>query len=394
MSVSSKFFFLISIVFLLLLSSCKSKFNLRQIEKGRVLCQANFALREIPITITAFPCSRSAGDIHEFYSEGDYWWPNPKNPNGPYIRRDGLSNPDNFIKHRQMLMRLSYYVPALTAAYLLTNDKKYVAAVEKHLKAWFIDPDTKMNPNLLFAQAIKGRVTGRGIGIIDGIHLVEVAQAVRVLHKCRAINDDVFRQVRDWFRQFLHWMTTHPYGIKERDHGNNHSTCWAVQVAAYARLVGDSSQLNYVRRMFKTVLIPQQMAPDGSFPKELKRTKPYNYSLFNLQAFTVLSALASKNNDLWYFKLPDGRGLQKAVQFMFPYIKHKSRWPFGKDVMYWDQWPVRDVTLLFAGFKYHKPEYLRVWRKLPADPTEYEVLRNYFVRQPLLWQEELGDNSK
>ena len=384
----SKFLVLIA-VFFVLLPSCKSNFDLRQIEKDRVLCQANFAMREIPITITAFRCPRSAGGLHDFYSEGDYWWPDPENPAGPYIRKDGLSNPDNFLKHRQMLMRLSYYVPVLTAAYLLTDEKKYVKAVENHLTAWFIDPATKMNPNMLFAQAIKGRVTGRGIGIIDAVQLVEVAQAIRVLHEHRAINARTFRQVREWFRQFLHWITTHPYGINERDHGNNHATCWAVQVAAYARLVGDSSQLEYVRRMFKTVLIPQQMAPDGSFPKELKRTKPYGYSLFNLQAFTVLCALAAKNNDLWYFRLPDGRGMEKAVRFMFPYMRNKSRWPFKKDVMYWKQWPVRDLTLLFAAVKYHNSDYFKVWKKLPADPTDYEVLRNYFVRQPLLWQKEL-----
>ena len=381
----------LTLLFALSLSfvSCRRSFDLRRLEKQRVLCAANLALREIPVTITAFHCPRSAGGLHDFYSEGDYWWPDPQNPDGPYIRRDGLSNPQNFIAHRLLLMRLSYHVPVMTAAFLLTRDGKYVKAVEKHLRAWFVDPQTKMNPDLLFAQAIKGRTTGRSIGIIDGIHLIEVVQAVRVLERQGQINAELLNAVKTWFRNFLNWLTTHPYGIKERDHGNNHSTCWAAQVAAYALLVGDSTQLHYVRKMFKTVLIPQQMAQDGSFPKELKRTKPYSYSLFNLQAMTVVCALASVNNDLWYFRLPDGRGMEKAVRFMFPYIKDKFRWPYQKDIAYYDKWPVRDFSLLFAGVKYHHNEYLRVWQKLPADPSDYEVLRNYFVRQPLLWQKEL-----
>ncbi len=382
---------ILSSIFVLALATiaCQPSFDLPKIERARVMCQANFALREMPVTITAFHCPRSAGGLHDFYSEGDYWWPDPQNPDGPYIRRDGLSNPQNFIAHRLLLMRLSYHVPVMTAAFLLTHDSKYVKAVEEHLRAWFVDPRTKMNPNLLFAQAIKGRVKGRGIGIIDAIHLVEVAQAVRVLERQGQIDAELLMAVKTWFRNFLNWLTTHPYGIKERDHGNNHSTCWAAQVAAYALLVGDSTQLHYVRKMFKTVLIPQQMAKDGSFPKELKRTKPYSYSLFNLQAMSVVCALASQNDDLWYFKLEDGRGMEKAVHFMFPYIKDKSKWPYRKDVMYFDKWPVRDITLLFAGFKFRNAQYLKVWRRLPADPTDYEVLRNYFIRQPLLWQKEL-----
>ena len=129
---------------------------------------------EKPITITSYPCERSAGGIHDFYSEGDYWWPNPDDPNGAYIRQDGISNPDNFIKHRQLMSRLSIQVPTLVAAYKLTHDKIYADKAVKHLQAWFIADETRMNPNLMYAQAIKGFVTGRGIGIIDTIHLVEV----------------------------------------------------------------------------------------------------------------------------------------------------------------------------------------------------------------------------
>jgi len=380
----------ISLLIILFLISCgHEKFDLKTIEHDRVLTQAKFALREPPVTITAFHCERSAGGIHDFYSEGDYWWPDPQNPDGPYIRRDGLSNPDNFIKHRLLLMRLSYHVPALTAAFVLTNEQRYADAAIKHLRAWFIDPQTKMNPNMLYAQAIKGRVTGRGIGIIDAIHLVEVAQAVRVLEKKRAIDRNTLNGVKDWFSHFLNWIFTHPYGIKERDNGNNHSTCWAMQVASYAKLVGDTSKLNYVHDFYKSTLLPDQMAKDGSFPKELARTKPYGYSLFNLDAMVMVCLLASQNDDLWHYTLPDGRSIAKAVEFMFPYIKNKKNWPFKKDVLYFDQWPVRHPSLLFAGIKLSNNEYLEQWQKLEADPTKYEVLRNYFIRQPLLWQEYL-----
>ncbi|MCK5366946.1 MAG: alginate lyase family protein, partial [Cyclobacteriaceae bacterium] len=133
-------------------------------------------LDSLPVTVTASVCDRSEGNMHDFYSEGDYWWPDPEDPDGPFIRKDGQTNPENFVTHRLAMIRLSRIVGMQTSAYLLTGDKKFTEATQKHLDAWFANPDTRMNPSLNFVQAIKGRVTGRGIGIIDAIHLIEVAR--------------------------------------------------------------------------------------------------------------------------------------------------------------------------------------------------------------------------
>ena len=197
-------------------------FDLAAMKRPRVLRAANRYLSEEPVTVTAASSPRSAGGKHDFFSEGDYWWPDPKNPDGPYIQRDGMTNPDNFVEHRKRMIRLSLIVPALAAAYKLTRDRKYSAHAAQHLRAWFIDDATRMNPNLQYAQAIKGRFTGRGTGIIDTLHLVEVARATWQLDLAPADLDGV----KKWFAAYTEWMTTHPYGIAERDAKNNHGTCW------------------------------------------------------------------------------------------------------------------------------------------------------------------------
>src|SRR5262249_24043774 len=158
-----------------------AKFDVASFDRERVLKAAKPYLSEAPMTITTSKSPRSAGGLHDFFSEGDYWWPDPQNPEGPYIQRDGMTNPDNFTDHRRYLMRLSVQVPALAAAWKLTEDQSYAKHAARHLRAWFLDEQTRMNPHLLYAQAIKGRVTGRGTGIIDTIHLVEVARAFEVL---------------------------------------------------------------------------------------------------------------------------------------------------------------------------------------------------------------------
>ena len=351
------------------------------LERARVVAAAEKYLREAPLTITAFPAARSAGGLHDFYSEGDYWWPDPEKPGGPYIRRDGETNPDNFVAHRDAMRRLSQIVPALVAAYQVTRDERYARHAAAHLRAWFVDEGTRMNPNLLYGQAIKGVATGRGTGVIDTIHLVEVARAAWVLERLGYLKGETLAGTKNWFQRYLEWLTTHSFGMVERNSTNNHAAAWALQVAAFAQLVGDEGHLASMRRFFRDTLIPNQMAADGSFPRELGRTKPYGYSLFQLD---VMGALAQVLG-LWAYAAPDGRGMGKAVAFMYPFIKDKRTWPKPPDVMYDDQWPIRHPALLFGGVALREPRYIDLWKTLEPDPTVDEVIRNYPIRQPLLW---------
>ncbi|MBC7846023.1 MAG: alginate lyase family protein [Flavobacterium sp.] len=367
-------------------SGTKMAFNLNEIEKNRVIKNADGYLNAKPETVTASFCTRSAGTNHDFYSEGDYWWPDTQNPDGPYIRKDGLTNPANFNNHREALIRFSQISGALASAYILTKNQKYVDQLAVHLKAWFVNENSKMNPNLLYAQAIKGIATGRGIGIIDTIHLIEVAKAVQAIQDSSALSKADLTTIKLWFSDYLKWLSTHEYGITERDNGNNHSVCWTMQVAAFADLTNDKATMEFCRNIYKNTLLPNQMAENGSFPLELKRTKPYGYSLFNLDAMaSICQILSTKEDNLFTFTTKEGLNLNLGLQFMKPFIANKSSWSYQKDVMYWEEWPVRQSSLLFGGMALHNKSYLDLWKSLKADFTNPEVIRNMPVRYPLLW---------
>lgn len=348
--------------------------------------RANSLLSEKPVTVTASHCSRSAGGIHDFYSEGDYWWPDPSNPEGPYIQKDGQSNPDNFSDHRLAMVRLSEITATLTSAWLLTGKDTFAAKALEHVEAWFADTATLMNPDMLYAQAIKGRFTGRSIGLIDAYHLVEVAQSIKVLSEKGAIPGEKANKIKAWFSRFLNWMTTHEYGIKEMNAENNHGTCWVVTAAAFASLTGNQEVLDLCISRFKNILLPSQMATDGSFPLEIKRTKPYGYSLFNMDAFAnAATILSTPEDNLWEFKTSDGKSLKKGMEFIFPYIEDKSKWPYNKDIYIWEEWPVRQSCLLFSGLALSQPQYISKYLSLPPYPEHPEVIRNLPVRHPAIW---------
>jgi len=354
--------------------------------KSEILVRADRALQQEPQTITMFICPRSAGGKHDFYSEGDYWWPDPKNPDGPFIQRDGMTNPDNFVAHRQVMTRLSQIIGTLASAYRITGDEKYVRAALTHLNAWFVNEETRMNPALLYAQAIKGRFTGRGIGIIDGIQLMEVAQGALVMQKAKCFDPKQQDAIRLWFSEFLQWLTTHQYGKDEMNAQNNHGTCWAMQVASFSRLTNNTELLDFCRTRYKEVFLPKQMAENGSFPQELKRTKPYGYSIFNLDAMTMLcQILSDKDHNLWNYKTPDGKSIKKGIEYLFPFIADKSKWSLPKDVMYWENWPVAQPALIFGAGAFNNKQWFGVWKSLEHFPEVEEVIRNLPVRNPVIW---------
>lgn len=354
--------------------------------KETEIARAKAFLHANPITVAHASCERSAGGQNDFYSEGDYWWPDPENPGGPYIQKDGQTNPDNFTAHRLAMIRLSEIVATLTSAWLLTNEQMYADKALEHLNAWFVDSATLMNPHMLYAQAIYGRVTGRGIGLIDAYHFVEVAQSVKLLSGKGGIPADQAAKIKNWFSEFLNWMTTHEYGIAEMNWHNNHATCWAATASSMAVLTDNKEIIKLCKDRFKNILLPDQMAGDGSFPLELKRTKPYGYALFNIDAFcTVAQILSTSEDNLWTYETSDGKSLKKGMEFIYPFIKDKSQWPFDKDIYIWDEWPVRHPALLFSALAFNNQEYIDTYLRMPAYPTYPEVIRNLPVRHPILW---------
>jgi hypothetical protein len=366
--------------------------ELAKIERARVVPRARALLDRAPLTIAHVPAPRSPAGPHDYYSEADYWWSDPANPGGPYIRRDGRSNPAKFDGHRDALIAFGVAVPMLATAWALTHEPPFARAAVRHLDAWFVDPGTRMNPNLAHAQAIIGLNTGRGIGIIDTLQIVEVARAAALLGRKGAPGYASVREgVERWFSEYVDWLTQSAAGKEEREQKNNHGTCWLLQVAVFAALVGRSDLLAEMRSRLTDTIIPAQIAPDGRQPLELARTKPYAYSLFNLDALAAAAWLLSRRRgELTDYRTADGRSIASAIAFMAPFVADKARWPFSRDIENFDDFPVRHPSLLFGGLGLDRPEWLALWRRLNPDPTVPEVVRNFPIRQPALWLEELS----
>lgn len=339
---------------------------------------------DLPVRgITSVVSPYSCGGAREFYSEADYWWRDPDDPAGKYINRDGESNPDCFNRHRKLVMRLSYITGVLAQEYLQTGEKALLDKFCEHLHIWFADENISMLPHLEYAQAIRQQVPGRNFGVIDSLHLAEVALATFKLRK--DMPAELLAKVTAWFGEYLNWLCTSTLGRDERATLNNHAVCWYVQAASFAHLTENNALLDEFRRDTAEVLL-KQIAADGALPLELKRTKPYGYELFTVEVFAGLAALLSNEKENFFMLRKDeGGSILDAVNFMYPYIADKGKWFTRQDVKYFDYWPVKQNALYLADAFCGRSDFKALWDRLPDYRLKFELVRNYPVRNPELW---------
>ena len=293
---------------------------------------AKKALAISPMSVMDKAFTPPSGDKHDYVSQAPYWWPDPSKPDGkPYIRKDGERNPEiSKITDRDNLGRLGDAVATLSLAYAYTGREEYATHAARLVRAWFLDPATRMNPHLQFGQYIPGINQGRGIGIIETRNLPELLDGVMLLSGSPAWTKADEDGLQAWMRAYLTWLVESPHGREESQNGNNHETWYDVQVAGLALYTG---QVDVARRTLEgaRARIATQIEPDGRQPRELERTRSWHYSEFNLAAFMDLATLgAHVGVDLWNYRTPDGRGIRQAVDFLVPYAAGERKWAFDQ----------------------------------------------------------------
>ncbi|GHT37974.1 alginate lyase [Bacteroidia bacterium] len=314
--------------------------NKQKIESGdeklkealaRLLAEAGKSLQNGPYSVTMKSKLPPSGDKHDYMSVGPYWWPDPAKPDGlPYIRKDGETNPERYeIQDAEFFKSLSRDVHLLAIAYFYTGREEYAEKAVSLLRAWFLDEDTRMNPNLDFGQAIPGRTDGRGIGLIDTRGVVNLIDGIRILQTSKSLDAAGYKGLQDWFTRFLDWMTTSPIGLDEADEHNNHGTYYDVQTVSIALFTGQPERAAQMLEQQTKPRIESQIAGDGSQPHELARTLSWGYSQMNLAGFFELASLAENAGmDLWNYVTPGGKSIKKAYFWMLPYANGDSAWTY------------------------------------------------------------------
>ena len=340
--------------------------------------KADNALNDGPFSVMDKKRTPPSGDKHDYLSGGPYWWPDPSKPDGlPYIRRDGEVNPemrgenvDPPAKDKMMTN-----VELLGWAYYFSGNKKYADKAIELLEVWFVNPETRMNPNLNYAQGIPGRVEGRGIGIIDWAGINKIISPIEIF-----LNDDLFsantkNALLKWFEDYYTWLHTHQYGIDEDKYFNNHGTWFDVQAVSIAILLEKNEEAKNRLELKTRERIASQIEPDGSQPHELARTKSLSYSTMNLRGFYHLANMGEKLGvDLWNYRTEDGRGILQAYDFLYPYVYGSKKWEYPQITSLESTLESLKLNFHVAALKTGNNYYQKVAQKKSGPATELEYL--------------------
>jgi len=291
---------------------------------------ANRMLSVAPMSVMDKNVTPPSGDKHDYMSQAPYWWPDPSKPNGtPYIRRDGRRNPEiDRITDRDNLERLSDTVSTLALAYYLDGRDVQAYYAARLVRVWFLDRATRMNPHLQFAQRIPGVSEGQSAGLIETRFLPTIIDGVTLLQGSSAWTPSDDAAFKEWMAAYLRWLLESRFGQEELARGNNQETWYNVQVVALALYTGQTGVAR-TRLVGARAEIGRQFETDGRQPRELARTRAWDYSIFNLTAFLHLATLGDRVGvDLWQYRTDEGRSLREGVEYLIPFATGEKRFPY------------------------------------------------------------------
>lgn len=289
---------------------------------------AEKAMKTAPHSVMEKQQTPPSGDKHDWYSQAGYWWPDPANPNGPYIRHDGVKNPEKGdFSDEAYFHETLRSADTLALAYYLTGDERYAERAALLLRTWFLDPGTRMNPNLTYAQFVPNKNNGRPAGIVSARQMPEALDAVGLLAGSTAWSAEDSAGMRQWFARYYSWLTTSDAGKEEAGHPNNHGSWCQAQVAAIALYLGRTDEARTVLNFVRDHRIPDEIDAQGMQKYEMQRTKSFSYSALNLHALTVLANLGAEVGiDLYRPERPGAPGILTALDALLPYDPEHP-WP-------------------------------------------------------------------
>jgi hypothetical protein len=273
-------------------------------------------------------------------------------------------------------------VHTLALGFYFTGNEAFAAHAAELLRVWFLNPATRMNPNLDYGQGIPGEVDGRPMGIIGTRGFVGLVDAIGLLQNSSAWTAADQQGMIAWMTAYLNWLQTSKIGTGEGNASNNHGTFFDTQAAAIAAFIGNTNLAREIIINAREKRIAKQIEPDGKMPRELQRTKSFGYSVFNLRALTDLACLGRNLGvDLWHFQTSDGRSIRKALDFMAPYMSAEKKWPYQQI-----EKPNRGslaILLLRAAPEYPDAHYEAALKNVAAEDLAANEERLLFRTAPI-----------
>ncbi|KAJ3574879.1 hypothetical protein NP233_g1459 [Leucocoprinus birnbaumii] len=357
-----------------------------------------------PWSVVDKPFAPPSGDKHDYLSWAPYWWPDCSGAGNttaltpeqiwttcPYKSRDGQFNPDaRLVNNIGAFDSLADAVFYNTMAWSITEDDSYAKSAASWIETWFIDNSTRMNPNLNYAQVIRGpgSTGGTHTGVLDLKCMVKIVSGILILRKGKspAWTTDLDNNMNAWVTQYISWLETAKIAIEEAEAANNHGSFYFNQLAALKILLGDLDGARNVTDTFFSTLYPAQIIKGGEQPFEAVRTRPYHYRAYNLAAMITnarLAEYAKPSAPVWNETTTQGATIQDALDFAMTISPSASGESAYADELY------PNVAAVASVYGDPDGKYAAFLSK--GDP-QFTLEANYLWDQPFAVEEGLAAN--
>ena len=294
---------------------------------------ADEILTKPTLKVTDIKLPRPSGNIHDYTSISPYRWPNPDTPDGlPWVRRDGYVNPDTRTGIHPSSTCGRIHTLALAAFYFPEKAKEYAEYANRQMYDWFINPETKINPNAKYAQSIPGVCDGCSPGLIEFFHMHPFFNGVGVLDSLGLVDTKLLDGVKNWFVSFVNWLRTDDeIGIAEGAGRDNHGVWHDAFTLGAAVFTERKSLIRNILRSAYLVQIKRKINREGALPEELKRATSMHYSIYAYTPMLIIANIGERNGFSEYWGIDEDRGeciLKKSADFMYPYVKNPKSWPY------------------------------------------------------------------
>lgn len=320
---------------------------------------------------------------HDFASMTPYLWSDPSSKSG-YIVKDGVDNPERLNSKKFDAVRLNKMVSdlnTLSIAYAITGNKAYAKQATNFLKVWFIDNQTKMNPNMKYAEIFvnsKGETYFSGSSMISAIPFISVVNDIYLIENSKYLSSNDNKALKEWFGAFANWLLAQKPGGLDRLRIDNHGTWLQAELATFYEFAGQYDKaLNALKAVGPDAIFPQ-IKKNGKIPSALIRTKSVAYTEFNLEAFITLATMGEKLGvPIWNYVSPNGGSIKGGIDYLDKYLLGEESWPYqnikGKDV----EQPSNKIFMLYLAMaykQYKKPVYLQTILKYTNNDIGYRYL--------------------
>ncbi|MGJ8694464.1 MAG: alginate lyase family protein [Thalassotalea sp.] len=270
-------------------------------------------------------------DMHDYLTYAPYRWPDPAKPDGlPWIARDGIINPVARGADTDFIRKAEFFhaVEKLSWSYYFSNNRQYAEKAIELIKVWYLNPETKVNPNINFGQGVPGITDGRKAGVHEWGDQSHIITALQIFEARGVLPITVKTGMYTWLNEYLTWLTTNPMAIDAGFTRQNHANHYSFQVIGLMLYLGKNEQAKALIEEAKQTRIADQILPNGAQPREMGRTKSVHYATLNLWSMTEIALMGQKVGiDLWDYKTNDGRSLQQAYRYLAPYVLSPETWP-------------------------------------------------------------------